>query len=220
MSLREESVFIPSEEQTDIEEVLIDEVVIDEVKKVEETKVPEPVKVKEIKIDDDELPDFTDKSLQEVFLYIVKKHVEEKKDTKKYYKKIGINLSKQVVEIINKILDKTPKLLSEIEKSVSEVIKDNKIDTNDIPEFIIIVQILYERLYNLKDIVLDANKLGETCATILKFIVHTLVEERKIIIEEEKKIVFLKQFDKLIDSCVSLLNFKSALKPQACCTIM
>lgn len=204
MSLSEESVFIPSEEQTDITEV-----VIDEVKKAEETKA-----------DDEELPDFTDKSLAEVFLYIVKKHVEDKKDTKKYYKKIGIHLSKEVVEIINKIIDKTPSLLSEIEKAVIEVIKDNKIDTNDIPEFIIIVQILYERLYNLKDIVIDDNKRAETCATILKFILHTLVEERKISIEDNKKVDFLTQFDKLIDSCVSLLKFQAILKPKPCCTIM
>ena len=206
MSVQEESVFIPSEEEVKEEEVKV------EVK--EEVKVEVKVEVEE------ELPDFTNKSIEEVLLYIVKKHVEEKKDTKKYYKKIGIHLSKEIIEIINKIIDKTPSLLGEIEKSVSEVIKDNKIDTNDVPEFIIIVQILYERLHNLKDLSIDNQKLAETCATILKFIVHTLVEERKIVIEEDKKAAFLIQFDKLIDSCISLLNFPAILKPKACCTIM
>jgi len=201
MSLREQSLFIHSEEQTD--EIKVDE-----------------TKVDETKVDDEELPDFTDKSLAEIFLYIVKKNIEEKKDTKKYYKKIGIHLSKQVVEIINKIIDKTPSLLSEIEKAIIEVIKDNKIDTNDIPEFIIIIQILYGILYNLKDIVIDDNKRTEICATILKFIIHTLVEERKISIEDNKKVDFLNQFDKLIDSCVSLLKFQAILKPKLCCTIM
>ena len=62
--------------------------------------------------------------------------------------------------------------------------------------------------YNLKDIIIEVNKRSETCATILKFIIHTLVEERKIIIEEDKKVEFLSQFDRLIDSCISLLNFK------------
>jgi hypothetical protein len=138
---------------------------------------------------------------------------------KKYYKKIGIHLSKEVVEIINKIVDKTPALLSEIEKSVIEVIKDGKIDAKDIPEFIIIVQILYERLHNLKDILLNSFKCAETSATILKFIIHTLIEERKIKIDEENKAEILSQFDKLIDSCISLLNFQSALKPNACCVI-
>jgi len=215
MSLVEESVFIPSEEEVKVE-VKVEEVKVEEVK-VEEVKVEE---VKVTDLEEEELPDFTNKTLEEVLLYIVKKHIEEKKDTKKYYKKIGIHLSKEIIEIINKIIDKTPSLLGEIEKSVSEVIKDNKIDTNDIPEFIIIVQILYERLHNLKELSLESHKLAETCATILKFIVHTLVEERKIIIEDDKKVAFLVQFDKLIDSCISLLNFPAILKPKACCSIM
>jgi len=188
---------------------------------VEEQKVEEP----EIKINveaeiEEVLPDFTDKTLAEVFMYIVKKHIEEKKDTKKYYTKIGIYLSKEVVEIINKIIDKSPTLLSEIESAVSSVIKDNKIDTNDIPDFIVIVKKLYQGLHNLKDIVIEVNKRSETCATILKFIIHTLVEERKIIIEEDKKVEILSQFDRLIDSCISLLNFKDILKPKECCNVM
>jgi hypothetical protein len=214
MSLIEGSVLIPSEEV--IEHVKVEEGVV----KVEEgvVKVEEGVvKVEEglVKVEE-ELPDFTNKSITEVFLYIMKKHMEEENNSSK----LGIQLSKEIVEIINKIINKTPSFLSEIEKSVSEVIKDNKIDTNDIPEFVIIVQILYERIYNLKEIVLDSNKRTETCAVILKFIVHTLVEERKIVIEDDKKEAFLTQFDKLIDSCVSLLKFQEVLKPKTCCTIM
>jgi len=207
MSLIEGSVLIPSEEV--IEHVKVEEGVV----KVEEGVV----KVEEglVKVEE-ELPDFTNKSITEVFLYIMKKHMEEENNSSK----LGIQLSKEIVEIINKIINKTPSFLSEIEKSVSEVIKDNKIDTNDIPEFVIIVQILYERIYNLKEIVLDSNKRTETCAVILKFIVHTLVEERKIVIEDDKKEAFLTQFDKLIDSCVSLLKFQEVLKPKTCCTIM
>jgi len=205
------------EPKVEVEEPKVEEPKVE----VEEPKVEEP----EIKINveaeiEEVLPDFTDKTLAEVFMYIVKKHIEEKKDTKKYYTKIGIYLSKEVVEIINKIIDKSPTLLSEIEIAVSAVIKDNKIDTNDIPEFIIIVKKLYEGLHNLKDIVIEVNKRSETCATILKFIIHTLVEERKIIIEEDKKIEFLSQFDRLIDSCISLLNFKDILKPKECCNVM
>ena len=199
MALIDESVLIPSEEVN------------------EPVKLEAIVNVEEgvVKLEE-ELPDFTNKSVSEVFLYIMKKHMEEENNSSK----LRIHLSKEIVEIINKIIKKTPSFLSEIEKAVSEVIKDNKIDTNDIPEFVIIVQILYERLYNLKDIVLDSNKRAETCAIILKFIVHTLVEERKIIIDDDKKDAFLTQFDRLIDSCVSLLNFQKVLKPKACCTIM
>jgi hypothetical protein len=155
MSLIEGSVLIPSEEV--IEHVKVEKGVVKVEKgvvkvekgvvKVEEgvVKVEEGVvKVEEglVKVEE-ELPDFTNKSITEVFLYIMKKHMEEENNSSK----LGIQLSKEIVEIINKIINKTPSFLSEIEKSVSEVIKDNKIDTNDIPEFVIIVQILYENSF-------------------------------------------------------------------------
>ena len=228
MSTTEESVYIPSEQKEDILDIFepkptttTPQVTTPTPEETNEIIIVEPkdIIIIEQPIKEEELPDFTDKTLTEVFLYIIKKHVEEKMDSKKYYTKIGIHLSKDVVEIINKIIDKNPSLLSEIENSVKEVVKDNKIDANDIPDFINIVQILYERLHNTKDLLLDNNKLSETCATILKFIVHTLVEERKIVIEEDKKPLFLAQFDKLIDSCIRLLNF-NAYVPQLCCVIV
>jgi hypothetical protein len=131
-------------------------------------------------------------------------------------KNINFPLNDNVNNVINKVLKHTPDFLNDIEKAFVEIVKDNKIDSNDIPNLIVLVQKLYELIYKAKDIKLDSKKTAEVCGSVLKFIIHVLVEERKIKIDEEKKIAFLELTDKLIDSCVTLLSFSRILKGNSC----
>ena len=130
--------------------------------------------------------------------------------------KINIQLDEKTQSIINKVLKFSPGVLTEIELVFIEIVKDNKIDSADIPNFIVLVQKLYELIYKAKDIHLDSEKTAEVCGTILKFIVRKLFEERKIKIDEENKVVFFLLTDKLIDSCVSLLKFPKLVKGAGC----
>ena len=130
--------------------------------------------------------------------------------------KINIQLDEKTQSIINKVLKFSPGVLTEIELVFIEIVKDNKIDSADIPNFIVLVQKLYELIYKAKDIHLDSEKTAEVCGTILTFIVRKLVEERKIKIDEENKVVFFLLTDKLIDSCVSLLKFPKLVKGAGC----
>jgi len=187
---------------------------------VEEKKEVIVEEKKEVTVEEELFPDFTDKTLAEVFLYILKKNYKLNKARELYYIKIGIPLNKDIIEIMNKIININPTFLSEIEKSILNIVKDNKIDSSDIPDFITLLQMLYEKLYNLKDYNLDNSKLSETSSTIIKFILHALVEEKKIVIDDDKKILFLSQSDKLIDACMNLLHFHHNLKAKDCCTIM
>ena len=165
--------------------------------------------------------DLINESLVDIFLNIIKNYDEKNKDSNNYFNKIGVQINNETIDLVHKMISKTPTLLNEIENVILEVIKDNKIDASDIPKFILIVQILYERIFNQKEFQLDTKKRTEFCATILKFIVHTLIEERKIIIEDENKKVFLIQLDNLIDSCMNLLSFSHVLEnPKECCAIM
>jgi hypothetical protein len=85
----------------------------------------------------------------------------------------------------------------------------------------IIIQILYERLHNNNSLKITNKNIIETCSTIVKFVIKTLIEERKIEIDIEKKTVIIEQLDKLIDSCMCLLNFDNVLMPKSCnCAIM
>jgi len=236
MSLKEESIFIPSEKEEIVEvkseevlevksehivEVKSEEVVEVKSEHIVEVKSEEVVEVKSEEVVEEifvgvELNDVK-KSLNDLFLNIINSYDEKNN----YFTKIGVQLSEQTIDIIKKIIENNKTLLDEIEKGLLEVLKDNKIDASDIPQFILIVQILYERISNTKDLLLNPSKSSEICLIILKFIIHTLVEERKIIIQEEKKIEFLSQLDKLIESCISLLNFPNLFKTHKnCCTIM
>jgi hypothetical protein len=129
---------------------------------------------------------------------------------------LNIQLDAKTQSIINKVLKVSPEFLTEIETVFIEIVKDNKIDSNDIPNLITIVQKLYELIYKAKDIHLDSEKTAEACGTLLKFIVRSLVEERKVKIDEENKVAFFALTDKLIDSCISLLNFPKLVKGSGC----
>ena len=130
--------------------------------------------------------------------------------------KTQINLTPELIEIVKKILSASPDCFNDIEKAVNEIIKDGKIDSKDIPQFIIVVQNLYQIIYGLKDIKLDAKKRSEFSATVLKYIVHLLVVERKIQVEEEKETQFLTDCDALIDACIGLLSFPKSIKTKGC----
>jgi chemotaxis regulatin CheY-phosphate phosphatase CheZ len=226
-----------SEFETKVEEVVenkveevvenkVEEVVENKVEEVVETKVEEVVENKveevlpvfeEVIIGEVNVMDEINKSLVDTFLDIIKTYDEKNTDPNNYFNKIGIELNNQILDLTQKVIIKTPNLLNEIENALLEVTKDNKIDTDDIPKFILIIQILYERIFNQKDFPLDLIKRSEFCSTILKFIIHTLVKERKVFINED----FLIQLYKLIDSCMNLISFSHVLDtPKSCCSIM
>jgi len=224
MSLKEESVFVPESEQIDVSAIELDAIE----RKVEtnietniETKVEEFFEEVIVGVELNDIDKINDKSLVNTFLDIIKTYDEKNTDPTNYFNKIGFKINNDILDLTQKIINKTPTLLNEIEIVVLEVTKDNKIDSNDIPKFMLIVQILYERIFNQKDFPLDITKRSEFCSMILKFIIHTLVEERKILINDEKKNEFLSQLDKLIESCMSLISFSHILEqPKICCTIM
>jgi hypothetical protein len=130
--------------------------------------------------------------------------------------KINIKLNNNEILVITNILKYAPEFLNHIEKSVIEIVKDNRIDTNDIPNLIILIQNIYELLHKLDKIKIDDKNIADVCGNVLKFIIHVMVEERKIKIQEDKKNEFLALADKLVDSCISLINFSKLLKRASC----
>ena len=150
--------------------------------------------------------------LEETFIDLVKKSLENE-ETKK---KISIPLTPEVTSIINNIISLTPNTLTDIEKAAIEIIKDGKIDSKDIPNLIIVIQSLYQFIYSLKNVKFDAKKRSDVTSSSLKYILHLLVLERKIKIDEDKQSEFFTQMDTLIDSCISLLSYSNSLKTKGC----
>lgn len=127
-------------------------------------------------------------------------------------------LNKEYIDILNSLVIKSPNLLNDIEKAMFEIMKDGKIDSNDIPYLITIIQKLYEFMFSLKIGKISTEKRASICAEIIKFIVHVLIKERRIKIEPSKQDEFLSQFNALMDSCISLLSLQSELLSKGCCS--
>ena len=150
--------------------------------------------------------------IEETFVELIKKIFINEEFKKKY----TIFINEENLNIINKIISQTPNIFNDIEKSIKEIINDGKINSNDVPQLIILVQIIYQVVYNINDSNINSSKRIEFTANILKFLIKVLVIERKINIEKDKEDEFYKQTDLLIDSCVSLLNYSKAIKPKSC----
>lgn len=129
---------------------------------------------------------------------------------------LSIKLSSDDISAISKIISTTPDTLNDIEKSCNDIIKDGKIDSKDIPQFIVIIQRVYQFIYSIKDNKFDSKKRMEITSSILKFLVHLLILEKKIKINDEQQEEFLKDSDALIDACVSLLSFPKSIKSKGC----
>jgi hypothetical protein len=127
-------------------------------------------------------------------------------------------LNKEYIDILNSLVSISPNLLNDIEKAMFEIMKDGKIDSNDIPYLITIVQKLYEFMFSLKIEKISTEKRAAICAEIIKFIVHVLIKERRIKVDPNKQDVFLSQFNTLMDSCISLLSLQSELLSRGCCS--
>ena len=132
-------------------------------------------------------------------------------------KDLKIVISKSASNMISSIASSSPAVLDDIKKSLLEVIKDNKIDSSDIPHLISIIQSLYEIVCNLKEFHLDSQSRASICAEVLKFISHYLILDDQLSIDKLDQMMFLNQIDTLIDSCAGLLSFSSAIKIEGNC---
>ena len=108
-------------------------------------------------------------------------------------------LNKEYIDILNSLVSISPNLLNDIEKAMFEIMKDGKIDSNDIPFLITIIQKLYEFMFSLKIEKMSTEKRAAICAEIIKFIVHVLIKERRIKVDPDKQDAFLSQFNALMD---------------------
>jgi len=125
-------------------------------------------------------------------------------------------LNKEYIDILNSLVNTSPLLLNDIEKAMFEITKDGKIDSNDIPYLITIIQKLYEFMFSLKIGKISTEKRAAICAEIIKFIVLVLIKERRIKVEPIKQDEFLIKFNALMDSCISLLSLQSVLLSKGC----
>jgi len=141
-------------------------------------------------------------------------------DTINSKKNLKVVISKNASNLLTNIVSSMPNVLDNIKKSLVEVINDGKIDSNDIPHFITIIQDLYEIIYNMKEFKLDNKVRATICGEVLKYISHFLILDDQIQVVKVNKEILLNQIDCLIDSCVGLLTFQSSFKIKGCLSFL
>ena len=147
---------------------------------------------------------------------LIKKSIENKDIDKNIY----IILTPETKTILLSIISQTPETLIDLEKLFVDVIKDDKIDSNDIPQLIILVQSLYKVIYTLKKIKLNTKKRTAITCNLLKYIINILITEEIIMINKENLSNFNIQMNILIDSCMSLISLSKSLKSASCLNIL
>jgi hypothetical protein len=130
--------------------------------------------------------------------------------------KYKLQIDDSVKKVLLAVMKAHPGFFSEVEVILVNITQDNKIDSADIPNIIVLIQKLYILMVDLKSIKLNTVACSETCGSIIKIIIHVLVEEGVVDITTDNKEVFLANVDKLVDACVNLLKFTTQLKPKSC----
>ena len=168
------------------------------------------------------MPDFSNKSITEIFLYIKQKYddnkdlkdVKENNEINNYYKKIDCSLTYDDISIINKLIISNSKLFEEIENLAQNIIKNGDNDGGNIPHLISIIKILYVKIVFTKELTLDTKNNSTICVNIIKFIFHSLLDK------SEKSLLNLTHLDHIIETCIFLLDNIHIVNTASCCSIM
>ncbi len=203
---------VSTEIQTDENNVVVETDVVSTEIQTDENNVVVETDVDSTEIQTSDASNVAIETLEETFLNIVEKSLTSQ-IIKDKLMKTQVNLTPELIEITKQILFATPDCFNDIEKAICEIIKDNKIDSKDIPHLIIVVQKMYQIIYNLK---MNSKKRSEITCSVLKYIIHLLVLERRIKIEDDQETIFLTDCDILIDACIGILNFPKSIKKQGC----
>ena len=188
----EEPIIIEEEIKELVEEIkeLVEEIkVVEEV--IEEIKVQEPiiVEVKEIK---EELKEDIEE-IKKTFIELLSEYINTIDD-----------LDIEIKNIFLSMINNHPEYFNNFEKIMNIIISNKKVNNNNIPNFILLIEHLYEILYILK---IKKEKLVNLTGIILKFLINCIILERKI-----ENIELLEHLNTLIDSCINLISLSKVVK--------
>jgi len=123
----------------------------------------------------------------------------------------NINLTNDMKIFIKVILDNHPSIFSTIESTINKIVVDNKIDTKDIPELVVLVGKLYELLYKSKQINVKTAYF-DIIKTLLQISFVLLVDNKNNDENNTKNIS--ENAVKIIDACIELIKLKKTIKPK------
>lgn len=123
----------------------------------------------------------------------------------------SVKINKNLIDILKIFMEKTPKIFDEVEENMRNIMSDGVINSKDVPDIMLLISNVYELVNNLKQIKMNRQDVADTCASIIKIILHILIEEDIIKVKEENQIPILEQLDRLVDMSMRLvlLSYKA-----------
>ena len=134
----------------------------------------------------------------------------------KFKKGFNISITDKQLKLITSIISANPDLFKEIEDILKNIIRDNKIDSKDIPDIMMLLQKIYEIIHDLKDLKLNVEKCTETISILVKFVINVLIEEEIIKIDSDIRSGIQENLNKLIDVSMNLILLTTKMKPNFC----
>jgi hypothetical protein len=123
-----------------------------------------------------------------------------------FQEKYEIKLNPSIITLLLNILKLNSDYFNSSEELILKIIKDNKINIDDIPNILLLSKNLYEILYKLK------NKDIKDSIIILKFIINVIMVDNITNKEDINKLTLL--INNIIDTSSELISIRKILKSQ------
>ena len=192
--LDETKVAEPKVEETKIEHKAND--VVDET-----TKLVDEPKVAEHKVDDVVEESSIELTIEDKKMVIGKLLADFLIDKTKVDKlKVDLNLSTQFLDFLSKITESYPELLNEIEKSLTDIVSDKVIDSNDIPKLVVLIKNVYKNFNDSNNFKKLFKITIEDSINFIKNILLILIELEHIKVKDKDSVIII------IDLCIDLLT--------------
>ena len=120
--------------------------------------------------------------------------------------KYQISISPEVQSILAKLMDHAT-CLDEVEKSLKEIIKDDKINANDVPQIMLLLTSIYDVVKDFK----MSSITTKNCGDVLKVLADIAIKENLIVINDDTAIIIIECLSNIIDSSILLMQLKDAM---------
>ena len=114
--------------------------------------------------------------------------------------KVDLNLSTQFLDFLSKITESYPELLNEIEKSLTDIVSDKVIDSNDIPKLVVLIKNVYKNFNDSNNFKKLFKITIEDSINFIKNILLILIELEHIKVKDKDSVIII------IDLCIDLLT--------------
>ena len=139
---------------------------------------------------------------------LILSNIKEKKETNKDISNTNIKLSDTILEVFSnnyvnemvKLILDDPIFITKVENSIKSIVKDNKVDQSDIPEFVFLIMEAYNSLPKAK---LTKEEIPEFVSCVYNY----LVDKYNLIPEEERS-----KYESLIVSSIKLVLMNPQLE--------